>query len=174
MSRAPPTPSPSEDHLFTDWSSLGSPQTRTLPRNISLREVEQNTNLPNNQTTQPGSEPAPIEDIGDVPCDDTSSHSTRQQLDEVGVRQMELDREVRTHLAGRYIKLDVDTQTSCLLDDIALPTNVSGQRPIQYADQSIYDSESLRGSLTGSSNARIHETMPQLDGPMSVRSSSGR
>ena len=42
---------------------------------------------------------------------------------------MELDREVRTHLAGRNINIDADTQTSRRLDDIALPTNVSGQRP---------------------------------------------
>ena len=98
--------------------------------------MEQNINQPDNQTTQPGSEPAPIEAIGDVPCDNMSSHSTHQQLDEVGVRQMELDREVRTHLAGRNINVDADTQTSCPLDDIALPTNVSGQRPIQHVDQS--------------------------------------
>ena len=73
--RAPPTP-PSEDQLFTDWSSLDSPRARTLPRNVSLREVEQNINQPDNQTTQPGSEPAPIEAIGDVPCDNMSSLST--------------------------------------------------------------------------------------------------
>ena len=30
-SRAPPTPLPSEDRLFTDWSSLDSPGVRTLP-----------------------------------------------------------------------------------------------------------------------------------------------
>ena len=56
--RAPPTPPPSEDQLFTDWSSLDSPRARTSPRNVSLREVEQNINQPDNQTTQPGSEPA--------------------------------------------------------------------------------------------------------------------
>ena len=71
--RAPPTPPPSEDQLFTDWSSLDSPQARTLPRNVSLREVEQNINQPDNQTTQPGSEPAPIEAIGDVSCNSMSS-----------------------------------------------------------------------------------------------------
>ena len=102
--------------------------------------MEQNINQPDNQTTQSGSEPAPIEDLGDVPCNNMSSHSTRQQFDEVGVRQMELDREVRTHLAGRNINVDADTQTSHPLEDIALPTNVSGQRPIQCADQSIHDS----------------------------------
>ena len=74
--RAPPTPPPSEDCLFTDWSSLDSPQARTSPRNVSLRGVEQNINQPDNHTTQPGSEPAQIEAIGDVPCDNMSSLST--------------------------------------------------------------------------------------------------
>ena len=31
LHRAPPTP-PSDDQLFTDWSSLDSPQARTLPK----------------------------------------------------------------------------------------------------------------------------------------------
>ena len=35
--RAPPTPPPSEDSLFTDWSSLDSPRVRTLPQNASVR-----------------------------------------------------------------------------------------------------------------------------------------
>ena len=35
--RAPPTPPPSEDRLFTDWSSLDSPQARTSPQNPSVR-----------------------------------------------------------------------------------------------------------------------------------------
>ena len=136
--------------------------------------MEQNINQPDNQTTQLGSEPAPIEAIGDVPCDNISSLSNHQQLDEVGVRQIELDREVRTQLAGINISVDANTQTSCPLVDIALPTNVSEQRLIQHVDQSICDFESLRGSCTRSPDAGIHETMPQLDDPVSVWSRSGR
>ena len=67
-----------------------------------------------------------------------------------------------------------DTQTSHPLIDVTLPTDVSEQRSIQHADQSVHDSESLRGSCTRSPDARIHETIPQLDGPVSVRSRSGR
>ena len=159
---------------------LDSPQARTSPRNVSLREVEQNINQPDNQTTQPGSEPAPMESIGDVPCDNMSSLSTHRQLDEVGVRQIEIetnisDREVRPQLDGiRNINVNADTQTSCPLIDVTLPTDVSEQRSIQHADQSIHDSESLRGSCTTSPDARIHEIIPQLDGPVSVQSRSGR
>ena len=166
--------------MFTDWSSLDSPRARTLPRNVSLREVEQNINQPDNQTAQPGSEPAPIEAIGDVPCDNMSSLSTHQQLDEVGVRQTEIeanisDREVRTHLDGvRNINVNANTQTSRPLIDVTLPIDVSEQRSTQHVDQSVHDSESLRGSCTRSPDARIHETIPQLDGPVSIWSRSGR
>ena len=37
LQRAPPTSPHSEDRLFTDWSSLDSPQARTSPRNVSIR-----------------------------------------------------------------------------------------------------------------------------------------
>ena len=96
--------------------------------------MEQNINQPDNQTTQPGSEPAPIEAIGDVPYDNVSSLGTHQQLDGVGVRQTEVeanisDSEVRTHLDGvRNIHVDANTQTSCPLIDVILPIDVSEQR----------------------------------------------
>ena len=54
--RAPPTSPQSQDRLFTDWSSLDSPQTRTSPRNDSVRDIEKDGNQPNDQTIQPGSE----------------------------------------------------------------------------------------------------------------------
>ena len=73
MHKTPPTPSPSEDRLFTDWSSLDSPHARTSPQNASVREIEQNINQPDNQTTQPGSEPDQIEAMGNAPCDNMSS-----------------------------------------------------------------------------------------------------
>ena len=142
--------------------------------------MEQNINQPDNQTTQPGSKPAQIEAIGDVPCDNVSSLSTHQQLDEVGVRQIEMetnisDREVRTQLDGmRNINVDANAQTSHLLIDVTLPTGVSEQRSIQYTDQPICDSESLRGSCTRPPDARIHEAIPQLDGPVSAWSRSRR
>ena len=57
--RTPPTPAPSEDRFFMDWSSIGteSPLVRTLPQNISVRERGQEINQPTIQTSQPGSEP---------------------------------------------------------------------------------------------------------------------
>ena len=53
LQRAPPTSPCSDDRLFTDWSSLDSPQTRTSPRNVSVRDIEQDGNQPNDQTISP-------------------------------------------------------------------------------------------------------------------------
>ena len=109
-----------------------------------------------------------------------SSLITHQQLDEVGVRQIEIeanisDREVRTNLDGvRNINVIADTQTSNPLIDVTLPIDVSEQRSTQHADQSVCDFESLRDSHTRSPDVRTCEAIPQLDGPMSIWSRSGR
>ena len=86
LQRAPPTSPHSEDRLFTDWSSLDSPQAGTSPRNLSIRDIEQDGNQPNNQTIQPGSELAQIEVVGNALHDNVTSSSTHQQLDQVGAR----------------------------------------------------------------------------------------
>ena len=57
------------------------------------------------------------------------------------------DREVRMHLGeARNINVNADTQTSHLLINVTLSTDVSEQRSTQHADQIICDSESLRDS----------------------------
>ena len=73
--RAPLTSPQSEDQLFTNWSSLDSPQTRTSPRNVSVRDIEQDGNWPNNQTIQSGSEPAQIQMMGNALHDSETSSS---------------------------------------------------------------------------------------------------
>ena len=67
---------PSEDRLFTDWSSIGSPRERTSPQNASVRDVVPNINQPYNQTVQPGSEPARIEATGNTLSDVMTFTST--------------------------------------------------------------------------------------------------
>ena len=61
--RTPPTPAPSEDRFFTDWSSIGmgSPLVRMPPQSVPIREGGQDINQPANQTTQPGSKPTQTE-----------------------------------------------------------------------------------------------------------------
>ena len=108
LQRAPPTSPHSEDRLFTDWSSLDSPQARTYPRNVSVRDIEQDRNQPNNQTIQPGAEPAQIEVMGNALHDNVTSSSTCQQLDQVGARLIDVeintsDIEVRSQRDGAEV-----------------------------------------------------------------------
>ena len=56
----PPTPAPSEDRFFMDWSSIRmrSLPVRTPPQSISVRERGQEINQTTIQISQPGSEPS--------------------------------------------------------------------------------------------------------------------
>ena len=165
--------------MFTDWSSLDSPQARTSPQNASVRETEQGINQPDNQTIQPGSEPAQIEDMGNALCDNVTSSSTHQQLDQVGTRLIDMgtntsDIEVRPQRDGARImdSDNDDVQVSCPHVDVILPSGMSKQTPIPHIYLSIsrYDPESSRGSRTRTHDTRIQETIPQLDGPVSIQS----
>ena len=59
ISQAPPhnVPPPTEDRLFTDWSSIDSPRERETQCNLSARSVEPNTTQTLNQTEQPVLDP---------------------------------------------------------------------------------------------------------------------
>ena len=62
----PPTPAPSEDRFFTDWSSLGSPHVKMPPQSVPVRETGLDINQPANQATQSGSEPTQIGVMGNA------------------------------------------------------------------------------------------------------------
>ena len=62
----PPPPAPSEDRFFTDWSSLGSPHVRMPPQSVLVGETGPDINQPDNQTTQPGSDPTQIGVMGNA------------------------------------------------------------------------------------------------------------
>ena len=69
-SRAPPpAPPPTEDRLFTNWSSIDSHRERTLQHNVSARNTELNINQTDNQTGQPRSESARIKAKGNTLSD---------------------------------------------------------------------------------------------------------
>ena len=173
LQRAPTSPH-SEDRLFTDWNSLDSPQARTLPRNASVRELEQDQNQPDNQTIQPGSEPAQIAVMGNVPSDNV----TCQQLDQVGTRVIDIgtntsDIEVRSQRDGvRLADSDNgDVQVSYPYVKVIPLTGTDKLIPVSHINPSTfrYDPE-----VTRSSHASIHdtggqETIPQLDGLVSVQ-----
>ena len=86
----PPVPPPTEDRLFTDWSSKDSPRERTSQCNVSTRDTEPIIN----QTEQPGSEPARIEAMGNTLNDVMTFPSACGQLSQVVTRF--IDRETNT------------------------------------------------------------------------------
>ena len=120
--------------------------------------------------------------MGNALCDNVSSPRTHGQLDKVDVRMKDMgtnmsDIEVRPQRDGiRVIDSDDNVQVSCLLVDVILPTGISEQVPMPYINLSIsgYDPESLRDSHTRTHNTGIQESIPQLDGPVSIPSRTRR
>ena len=109
-----------------------------------------------------------------------SSPRTGWQLDEGGVRLIDMetnmsDIEVRPQRDGtRVIDSDDDTQVSCLLVYVILPSGMNEEVSMPHINLSIsrYDPELLRGSHTRTHDTGIQETIPQLNGPISVWSRS--
>ena len=166
--RAPPTPPPSEDRLFTDWSSLDSPRVRTSSQNVSVQDTEQVINQPDNQTAQPGTEPAQVEVEGNTLSDDVTTLSTHQQPNQVGTRLMDMgtntsDIEVRSQRDG--VKVIASSN-----DEETLINNRNEQIPVSCNNLSIsrHDDELWRGSHIRTHDIGRLEMIPQLDGPISV------
>ena len=142
-----------------------------------MRGIEQDINQPDNQTIQPGSEPAQIEAMGNALHDNVTSPSTHQQLDQVGARLIDMgtntsDIEVRPQRGGaRVIESDDDDfQVSCPHIDVILPSGMNEQMPMPHINLSIsrYGPESSRGSHTRTHDTGMQEMIPQLDGSISV------
>ena len=179
LQRAPPTFPQSEDQLFTDWSSLDFPRTRTSPRDVSVRYIEQNGNQPNNQTIQSGSEPAQIQMIGNALLDSETSSSTHQQLDQEGVRLIDVgvnipEVEVRSQRDGaELVELDDDNvQISCPHVEVLPLTDAIEQIHVPRIDLLTfrYNPESIRDSCMSTYDSGTWKTIPQLDGPIAVPS----
>ena len=162
--RAPPTSPHSEDRLFTDWSSLDFPQARTSPRNVSVRDIEQDGNHSDNQTIQPALEPAQIEVMGNALNDDVTSSSTHQQFDQVGVRLIDVgintsDIEVRPQRdRARVVESDEDdVQISCPHVKVMPLTDTNEQVQVSHINSSTsrYNSKLTRGSHTSTHDTGI-------------------
>ena len=151
----PPVPLPQEDRLFTDWSSIDSPRER-MSQHVSARNRELNINQPDNQTDQPGSEPARNEAMGNTLGDIMTFSSACQQPSQVGTRLIDRETnmsevEVRTQRAETRIG---DSSNNEVNRNIQMLTSHSGL--------SAYDTE-----ITGGSHIRTHTTemIPKLGGP---------
>ena len=164
-SRAPPAPPPSEDRVFTDWSSSASHRERTSPQNTSERDVVPNINQPDNQTAQPGSEPAKIEVMGNTLSNVLTYPSTSRQLNQVGTRL--IDRETITsdiEVRSQREEMRVEDSSN---DEVIMSCHRDVWMPVTRSNLSLYDTE-----LSGGSHIRTHniDIIPQLDGPRSIHS----
>ena len=147
------------------------------PQSVPVAETGLNINQPVNQIIQPGSEPAQRESIRNGLQDDiiVSSPRTHRQLDELGVRMIDMgtntsDIEVRPQRYGtRVMTSDDSAQASFPLVDVILPTGVNEQVTMPHINLSIsgYEPKSLRGSHMRTQDTGIQE-IPQLDGPVSI------
>ena len=77
-------PPPTEERLFTDWSSKGSPRERVNQQIQSARSVESRRTI--NQTEQSVREPEDDEVLRYVLSDVTTTPSARIQISQVGAR----------------------------------------------------------------------------------------
>ena len=127
-SRAPPPPAlpPTEDRLFTNWSSIDSPRERTSQCNVSARSVEPNITQTDNQADQPRSELTRNEAMGNTLSDVMTFSSTHQQPSQVGTRLIDRETnmsevEVRTH--REETRIDNSNSNN---RDTQMPTSCSG------------------------------------------------
>ena len=101
-SQIPPDPLPLR---FSDWSSLGSPHTRTSPHGVLDREVEQNVNIPNQLNVQSGTVPRQETIRASSPEEVIIPAQINQQVEEQNVHVIEMEPnplniEVRTQRDG--------------------------------------------------------------------------
>ena len=153
----PDVPPPTEERLFTDWSSIDSPRERVSQCNQSARSVEPNITVI--QTEQPTIGPEESEVLGNTLSDVRTIPSTHQQLSQVGTRFV--DRE--TNMS----EVEIRPQREETRIDIKHTHSKGVQVPTSHSDLSSHDID-----IVGDSPARPHvpDIMLQLDGPTSIHS----
>ena len=152
----PPAPPPTEDRLFTDWSSIDSPRERASQCNVSAGSVEPNITQTDNQADQPRLESARNKATGNTLSDVMTLPSTQQQLSQVGTRL--IDRETNTS------EVELRTQREETRINILSSHNRDVQMPTSHSGISSHETH-----MIGGSPIRTHTMdIPQLDGPTSV------
>ena len=161
----PPAPPPTEDRLFTGWSSIDSPRERTSQCDVSARNTELNINQSDNQTDQPGSEPARSEARGNTLGDVMTFPIICRQPSQGGTRL--IDRETNTSEVEVRIQREETRIDNVSSNGVLISNDRDTQMPTSHSGLSSYDAE-----ITGGSHIRTHtaEMIPQLDGPTSVHS----
>ena len=151
----PDVPPPTEERLFTNWSSVDSPRERVNQCNQSARSVESNRTV--NQTEQPTRDPEDNEVLRYILSDVMTTPSTQIPISQVGARFVDRETntsEVEIRPPREEVRIDIDH------------THSKGvQVPTSHSELSSHDTDIVVGSL-----ARLHipDVMPQLDGPTSI------
>ena len=153
----PPAPPPTEDRLFTEWSSIDSPRERASPCNVSARSVEPNIIQTDNQADQTRLESARNEAMGNTLSDVMTVPSTCQQLSQVDTRL--IDRETKTS------EIELKTQREETRINILSSHDRDVQMPTSRSGISSHETD-----IIGGSPVRIctMDIIPQLEGPTSV------
>ena len=189
--RTPPTPAPSEDRLFTDWSSLGSrslpvippPQSDPVEQTLIASGIEgiQETNQTAPQLSQLISHMGPANNVvqGNLPTTQNvcPQHLERpnvlseRRMNDIGINTSDVVIEP-TRSGPRTSSMEANAQTSIPIVDALLPSGLGDQIAIPHVNLSIsgYEPNSLRTSGMRSPSMRAQEVsaISQLDGPGSL------
>ena len=157
MLQVPPSevPPPAEERLFTNWSSENSPRERVVQRVQSARSIKSLRTM--TQAEQNVREPDDNEVLRYVLRDLTYTPRDSIQISQVGARL--IDRETNTsEVEERFPREEVRTDNT--------HTHSKGiQVPSSNSEFSSHEMNIIEGP---SVRPHIPDTMPQLDGPLSI------
>ena len=192
--RTPPTPAPSEDSLFTDWSSTESrsPPVIPPPQNIPIEQTVLATGIEGvqetNQTTMQPSQPISqqshigvVDDVvqGSLPvtpniCQqplERSNVPSEGRMNDMGTNTSNVVIEP-TRSGPRTSSMEANAQNSIPIVDVLLPSGLRDHVTILHVNlsKSGYEPDSLGTSSMRSPSRRAQEVsaIPQLDGPRSL------
>ena len=143
---------PSLPSRFTDWSSLGSPHTRTSPNSIPNREMEQSVSQPNQLIVQSGAVPNREEAARDHSQEEViippriCQQSEEQNAQMIGMEPNPLNMEVRMQRDGIRTDRESNVQVTQPPVNVIPPTGLD--EPIHILNvntESKNDSKTLRG-----------------------------
>ena len=192
--RTPPAPAPSEDRLFTDWSSIESrslpviPPPQSAPRGGTLItsgiEDIHETKQAAPQPSQPLTQETHIGTTRHVDQEDfpTPPNVCQQPLEKSNVPDERRMTDMGTNTSDVVIEptgsgtrpshMEANAQTSIPIVDVLLPSGLGDHIPMPHVNLSIlgYEPDSLRTSGLRSPPMRAQEVsaIPQLDGPGSL------
>ena len=144
-------PPPTEERLFTNWSSEGSPQERATQRVQSARSMEPNEITRQREPTE--RESGNDREVRHVPESVMTSSSTREQVNQVGTRVSDCE----PNTAVVEIRLTRDEEiVHAHNQGVQVPTPDGG-----LSSLSMHTDEFTERAI-------MPNVMPQLDGPASV------